>query len=176
MTKSDIATLTMENTAKMKALFTSNAPELWEKGLPNKWTTGQHVIHLIQSANAINKAIWLPGFVLKWQFGVANRASRTYNEVMDRYHEKLAAKQGVVAPVSRNMPVSLLSDKTNRLAELDKAYTKTVKYMLQFSDKQMDTLIVPHPLMGKMVMREFFMWNAGHIKHHIDIINAKYLV
>jgi len=34
------------------------------------------------------------------------------------------------------------------------------------SEKRLDTLLIPHPLMGKMTMREIIMWTAYHTEHH----------
>ena len=40
----------------------------WIKGPQNKWNTGEHIIHLIQSEQAVNRALWLPKFFLKYIF------------------------------------------------------------------------------------------------------------
>ncbi|UPT65904.1 MAG: DinB family protein [Sphingobacteriales bacterium JAD_PAG50586_3] len=55
-----------------------------------KWSAGQHLDHLIRSIKPVNLAVTLPGFILKYKFGTNNRKGRTYDELLQRYHEKLA--------------------------------------------------------------------------------------
>lgn len=44
----------------------------------------------------------------------------------------------------------------------------------RLKDKHLDTLIVPHPLMGKMTLREIIMWTAHHTEHHYKILKKDY--
>ena len=44
----------------------------------------------------------------------------------------------------------------------------------RWKDKSLDTLLIPHPLMGRMTVREIIMWTAHHTEHHTEILNEKY--
>ena len=55
-----------------------------------KWNAGQQAIHLIKSTKPLVKALGLPKFLLKQQFGKTNRDGRNYEQVVERYKEKLA--------------------------------------------------------------------------------------
>lgn len=165
-----------KNEDQLKALFKDQPSALWEVQPEGKWTAGQHVIHLVQSTKPLLSALRLPDFILKWRFGTSNRPSRTYDEVISRYEEKLAkAAPGVVGPFSRNMPDSPHSESGKWLNKLSSLNDKLNKTTLKLSDKQMDTLLLPHPLMGKMTLREMLMWNAYHTHHHINVLKEKYL-
>ena len=76
---------------------------------------------------------------------------------------------------SQNMKVPTLHDKQyilNRLqVENKKLQYKTLNH---WSDKQLDTYILPHPLMGKMPVREIIIWAAYHVEHHTEILQEKY--
>jgi hypothetical protein len=48
------------------------------------------------------------------------------------------------------------------------------KKIQKFSEQDLDTLLVAHPLMGKMTLREMLMWNAYHTKHHELVLRDKY--
>ena len=38
------------------------------------------------------------------------------------------------------------------------------------SDKNLDTVVLAHPLMGKMPVREIIMWTAHHVEHHTNTL------
>jgi len=42
------------------------------------------------------------------------------------------------------------------------------------SDKHLDTLILPHPLMEKMPIREIIMWTAYHVELHMETLTTEY--
>ena len=148
----------------------------WQSGPEGKWTTGQQAMHLLQSIKPLNDALSMPKFILKFRFGKANREVRDYDTIVKRYQERLVDAQGMTFKGSQNMKVPTLQDKQyilNRLqVENKKLQYKTLK---RWSDKQLDTYILPHPLMGKMPVREIIMWTAYHVEHHTKILQEKYL-
>lgn len=174
MNKVDIANLLNKNVQNLTAFFENERPEKWTQNLEGKWTPGQHVIHLIQSADAIRKGLRFPSFILKWNFGKANRPVRSYEEVVHNYVTKLAKVGPVVAGVSANMPTSNIDNKPERIKEFIKLYYGLNKKLLSYSDQQLDSILLPHPLMGRMILREFFMWNAHHVGHHYELLLEKY--
>lgn len=150
-------------------------PERWESGPEGKWTTGQVALHLLQSIAPLNTSMSLPKFVLKNKYGVANREVREYDAVVKRYRERLENARGATYSRSRNMKVPKLKEKSyliNRLqVESKKLQYKTAK---RWTDSQLDTLILPHPLMGKMPIREMVMWTAYHVEHHTKQLIENY--
>lgn len=157
------------------ALFDSVTPDFWVKKPDGKWSAGQHVIHLVQSTRPLLRALRMPNFLLKWRFGKSNRPSRSYEEVVKRYKEKLALSQGVVGPFSLNMPESDHSQAQSWLSQLSQLNDSINKVTLGLKDMDMDTILLPHPLMGKMTLREILMWNAYHTLHHVEVLKEKYI-
>ena len=149
--------------------------ERWETGPEGKWTSGQVLLHLLQSITPLNTAMSLPIFYLKYKYGTSNREVRDYETVVRRYQERLEDAKGITFRGSRNMKIPKTKDKNyfmNRLkVENKKLQYKTKK---RWSDKQLDTLILPHPLMGKMPIRELLMWTAYHVEHHTKELMEKY--
>ena len=41
---------------------------------------------------------------------------------------------------------------------------------LKFSVSDLDTYLLPHPLLGKMTIREISLWTAYHTEHHYKIL------
>ena len=149
--------------------------DTWETGPDGKWTTGQIVLHLLQSIKPLNTALSLPKFFLKYKYGTSNRALRDYDAVVKRYQERLEDAKGLTFKGSRNMKVPKLKEKTYLLNRLQVEYKKLqYKTEKRWSDKQLDTLILPHPLMGKMPVREIVMWTAYHVEHHTKILKENY--
>ena len=157
------------------ALFDSATPDFWVNKPEGKWSAGQHVIHLVQSSRPLLRALRMPNFLLKWRFGKSNRPSRSYEEVVKRYKEKLALSQGVVGPFSLNMPESGHSQAQSWLSQLSQLNDNINKITLRLKDRDIDTILLPHPLMGKMTLREILMWNAYHTLHHVEVLKEKYI-
>ena len=146
--------------------------ETWEKGPEGKWTTGQHILHLIDALKKINRALSYPKFILKKKFGIANREVRSYEAVAKKYQEKLIQYQDKAATYNKGMKVPLLEEK-KELLNLFQIQHKKLQYKVnKWKDKHLDTVIIPHPLMGKMPVRELVMWTAHHTAHHRKTLKA----
>ncbi len=174
MEKAKIAALLDEKHGLLTSWLAEHSPEKWATGPAGKWTTGQHILHLIQSTKPLLMAFSLPGFVLRLRFGTANRPSREYQAIVDRYHERLAANVGRVSPFSQNMPDTQPDEKEKLMADLTALNQKLNRRMSRFSEAQLDRLVLPHPLMGKMTLREILLWNAYHTEHHHQILVKKH--
>ena len=174
MNKEDIANLLEEKHQSLFNWLEQHGIELWESGPEGKWTTGQHTKHLLESIKPLNTALSFPKFVLKYKYGIANRAVRDYDAIKNRYLERLKDAQGIGSPFSKGKKIPKSKDKNyfiNRLkVESKKLQYKTKKW----SDKDLDTYILPHPLMGKMPIRELLMWTSYHVEHHTKTLMEKY--
>ena len=152
-----------------------NQPEEnWEKGPDDKWTTGQHILHLVKSLQMLNKALSYPKFLLKYKFGVCNRAPRDYAAVAKKYQDKLDVSKDKAKEFNKSLQTPTIKDK-KRLLTRYQIQQKKLQYKTQkISDKNLDSLIVPHPLMGKMTLREIIMWTAHHTEHHLQTLQNFY--
>lgn len=175
MNKEDIVSNLEEKHNSLVDWLQNHDDTKWQEGPEGKWTTGQQALHLLQSIKPLNDALSMPKLLLKFKFGKANRELRNYDAIVKRYQERLVDAQGKTFKGSKNMKVPTLSEKEyilNRLqVENKKLQYKTLK---RWSDKQLNTYILPHPLMGKMPVREIIMWTAHHVEHHTKILQEKY--
>lgn len=174
MTKKEISHLNTNTLQTLYDWLQNHPDENWAKGPKDKWNTGEHIVHLIQSEAALNKALWLPKFYLKYKFGVNNRENRTYAQVVKKYQDKLAANPNVKANISKKMPIITIANKSTFISKLKKGKLKLLKKFQKWNDKDLDTYLVPHPLLGRMTIREIMMWNAYHTEHHYNILKATY--
>ncbi|MBX2967430.1 MAG: DinB family protein [Cyclobacteriaceae bacterium] len=135
-----------------------------------KWAGGQQLAHIIKSVSPVNFAFALPDFVLKMAFGKANRPSRTYQQLVEKYQGKLA--QGGKAP-KQFVPKSVtLNQREVLIKKLEKLIATLNKRIDRLSEKQLDELLLPHPLMGKLTFREMIYFTIYHSQHHEKQITA----
>jgi hypothetical protein len=148
--------------------------ENWETGPEGKWTTSQHILHLVNSLQLLNNALSYPRFFLKYKFGLSNRPSRSYEEVVEKYQEKLEENKDKTIVFNENLKSPLLKDRPRLLTRLQIQHKKLQYKTRKISDVNLDTLVIPHPLMGKMTVRELIMWAAYHTEHHTKILKNLY--
>lgn len=142
---------------------------LMEK-IPNKWSAGQHAEHLILSTKPLNKALRTPKFVLKTTFGVKNeRPERSFNEVVEKYKSRLAAGGRATGayipkPIQKDQKTALLKNLEKELVQLQSVCNK-------WNEAQMSKYLLPHPLLGKMTIREILFFTIYHTEHHLNAIH-----
>ncbi|MGM5470368.1 DinB family protein [Flavobacteriaceae bacterium LMO-SS05] len=175
MDKKLIAKLLDEKHQKLIHWLEDQDDEKWELGPEGKWTTGQVTLHLLQSIKPLNTALSLPKFILRYKFGTSNREVRDYDTVVNRYQERLkTVAQGTTFGPSRNMGVPKLKEKQYLLNRLQVESKKLQYKTKKMSDKHLDNLVLPHPLMGKMPIRELLMWTSYHVEHHTNQLLEQY--
>lgn len=130
-----------------------------------KWNALQQVDHLIKSVTPVNMAFGLPSFVLSWRFGVANRPSRSYEALVDRYHIKLQAG-GRASAAFVPPPEIAATEKEKLLLQLDKVTRQLARRISKYKDFALDKYILPHPLLGMITLREMIYFTAYHASHH----------
>lgn len=138
-----------------------------------KWSIAQNVKHLIISANATRLAFTLPKFITKLYVGKPNRSSRSYDELVSKYKMKL--QQGGKAS-GRFIPQKL-SNNINKDQLLDSFNQSMVKLTIaiknKWTEQQLDQYIAPHPLLGKITIRELCYFTIYHTYHHLAIIKER---
>jgi len=134
------------------------------KSVNQKWTAGQQLDHIIKSVAPVNLAFALPAFVLKISFGKANRPSRSYEQLVEKYRSKL--NEGGRAP-GRFVPASIsINQRTALISKLEKLVASVSARVEGFSEQQLDLLILPHPLLDKLSLREMVYFTIYHAGHH----------
>ena len=82
-------------TEKIFAAFTSQCNNTGETVFfdkpATKWSVAENVQHLIVSTNTTTLAFSLPRFLVRLIGGKPNRSSKTYDELVAKYKNKLAA-------------------------------------------------------------------------------------
>ena len=174
MKKEDIADLLEVKHQLLFNWIAKQPKDIWEKGPDKKWTTGQQIQHLVNSLQALNNTLSYPRFFLKYKFGTCNRETRDYETVAKNYQKKLIENKDIVRVFNQKLKKPTLKERERLLTRLQIQSKKLQYKTKQISDKNLDTLVIPHPLMGKMTVREIIMWTAYHTEHHTETLTMTY--
>jgi len=137
--------------------------------LEDKWSAGQQLDHLVRSTKPLILAVRLPKFLLQLIFGEANRPSKSYEELVEKYLIKI--KEGAKA-TGNFIPPPVGYDKKLKLQkELASVIVKINKGLKNFTEEELDKCILPHPLLGKITFREMMYFSIYHVDHHHFIID-----
>ncbi len=145
--------------------------EQFESSLNGKWSAGQNLDHLIRSIKPLQLAYTLPKFALAILFGKANRSSRSFDELVTKYKTKLAAGGKAGRPF---VPPAIAFEKKDALIKMyDKQKQKLAAKINKQSETDLDTYILPHPLLGKITMREMLYFTIHHNVHHLELLKSR---
>lgn len=131
-----------------------------------KWTAGQEMLHIDKSIAPLIKAFKMPKLALRASFGLANRPSKSYDELVEKYKKKLNNTQvtlGRFAPKKEDVP-----GKEDLIEKLSQRVEKLTNLIAKFKEKELDKYILPHPLLGKLTLREMLYFTAYHVNHHLN--------
>jgi hypothetical protein len=132
-----------------------------------KWTAGQQLDHIHRSTSPVLLALSLPKFMLKLLFGKSNRPSKTYDALIEKYNNALT-KGGKAS--GRFIPKAVgFNDKQRLITALTKTINQLSSKTENLTELELDTYILPHPLLGKLTLREMLYFTAYHVKHHHDL-------
>lgn len=173
--KASISAELLKNTGSFTAHFSEKnlaaKPAGWPETMPEpgKWSPLQHLDHLCISVKTVNNYLrWVPKWVFRWRFGTPNRPGRSFDELVARYHEKLLTQNPAVNPFSSGTVTT--AKQTELLAFFENGHHDFVQLFSKWPENDLDTTLVPHPLLGKITMREMLFFMAYHIRHHEMIV------
>jgi hypothetical protein len=135
-----------------------------------KWSAAQQIKHLVKATDTARLAFTLPKFIVRWVGGKPNRDSRSYDELVAKY--KLKLEQGGKAS-GRYIPkyIQAVYGKEKLLQQFNKAMDKHAKALKNnWKEDQPDRYIAPHPLLGKITLRELCYFTIYHTEHHLNNI------
>jgi len=168
-TISDIQASLEEAARHCHDLCSSVPADKYNQQLDGKWSVAQNLDHLIKSTKALAKGLGMPSMVLR-QFGKPNRPGRSYEEVVQRYQEKLKVANPEVNPFGAKDDV--VFEQAKQLEEWDRATASLLKVVeKKWSDEEkLDKYLLPHPLLGRMLVREMLFFTVYHSWHHCKAI------
>lgn len=130
-----------------------------------KWTPAGHIEHLINSIKPLNQLFILPKFIMTFWVGKPNRPSRTYENLVEKYHEKLKTSNPTINRFGPNKAKNYT--KLQLSARFEKQYDLFAKKIENnWTEDSLEKYLIPHPLLGKLTVREMIMFTIYHTEHH----------
>jgi hypothetical protein len=141
------------------------------------WSIAQEFDHVIKVASAVSNALKVSPFILKWKFGKPNRSIRSYDEMLAKFTNALVSVGGKAkAPAKFKSEEDKLLNKEEMFNHWSSTLAKFDQRVQKWSDKNLDKVLLPHPLLGKMMVREMLYFTHIHTKHHVVSLKRKVAV
>ncbi len=136
--------------------------------LGTAWSPADNVRHLIKSGRPVALALRLPRLVLRLLFGRARRPSRSFERLREDYRAKLAAGAGAgpFAPLRRPAPSDPRAWRAGLMARRARAWSDLVAQAGRWGEPDLEGYRLPHPLLGRLTVREMLMFTLYHEAHH----------
>jgi hypothetical protein len=169
-------------TELIAALQDSNqSAENWFRAVPANdffarqgevWSSSDNVDHLIKAVKPISKALKLPKITLQAMFGRPEKPSMTYEELCDRYRAEIARgaqASGRYLPNQHTPDDDTESKKKELLDQWSKANEELLSIVEKWDEKELDRYLLPHPLIGKLTIREMIFFTIYHNLRHASL-------
>lgn len=145
--------------------YVSNLSESeFEFSKDDKWSAGQQLAHIVLCIKATLYVFSWDKLIIEQNFGKTDRQNRTYEELKSDY--QLKAIEGVKAP-ERFIPDTITIDQSQILIEKLNLLVKVLGQQIEtFSEQELNTLLIPHPSLGSVTLREMLYNVAYHVEHH----------
>lgn len=127
----------------------------------NKWTAGQQLEHVLRTIMPFPKVLPSKEFILE-KFGKINRSTWDYKTVLENY-SKTSLKAPEQFLPKDDIPII---QKNEIISDIRTILRKTAGLLDTYSEDELDTLTLPHPLLGTLTIREMFYLMSYHPLHH----------
>lgn len=136
-----------------------------------KWSPAEHIDHLNRSLKPLKQGMRLPKFVIRW-VGGKPVTKRNYEEVVLTYQSVL--ESGGKA-TGRYIPKTRMKrDKLALINELHRQGEKLCQSLDFWTEDQLDGYAMPHPLLGKISVREMLFFTIYHNQHHLKTLKRDF--
>ena len=126
-----------------------------------KWTAGQQFSHIYLTLIPFPKILPSKEFILE-KFGKINRPTWNYDTVIEKY-----LTTTLKAPEQYLPEKVAVEEKETISKNLQNSLKNISKLLDQYSDEELDTFVLPHPLLGNLTIREMFYLMSYHATHHL---------
>lgn len=139
------------------------------------WSPADNVRHLTKSMRAITQGLRLPRVVLLVAFGRPSAPSRSYASVREIYWARLArgASAGRFAPRPEVAPMQTDTARAQIMARHAAAVTSLCDAIGRWPESALDALRLPHPLLGRLTVREMLLFTLYHNRHHLENVQRR---
>lgn len=132
---------------------------------PQKWSAGQQLDHLLRAVSPLVLAFSLPQLLLRLFFGKADHPSRSYADMVAMYQGALNRGAKATGRFVPPKAIAFASKEVLKNKLLD-TVSRLCNKISRCSEESLDKRCVPHPLLGKLTLREILYFTIYHVQHH----------
>ena len=155
--------------------------EHWFKAMPatdfftrqgEVWSASDNVDHLIRAVKPIAKALKLPKITLQAMFGKPEKPSMSYEALCNVYRDEIARgarASGRYLPNQESPADDAEAKKEALLETWSKANAELLTVVEKWELDEMDRYLLPHPLIGKLTIREMIYFTIYHNLRHASL-------
>ena len=133
-----------------------------------KWSVAEVMQHLYLSARPAARLMAGPREVLT-QWGQPETPSRSYSEIASAYQGILAT--GIKAPDSMSPRADdMQADRSDVTERFTGIYEALVSASETWSAQELDAYCIPHPVLGRLTVREMLYFVSIHTQHHLRLL------
>lgn len=129
----------------------------------NKWNAAQQARHVYLCLRPIRLALMLPKWIPQFLFGKSRTGSRSFDSLVTAYQSKLQG--GGKAPYLY-IPGKTNFSKEEELKSLQALVQQLTQRINLFQESELDSILLPHPLLRKLTIRELLYFAIYHVTHH----------
>jgi hypothetical protein len=138
----------------------------------DKWSAADQMQHLVLAVKPLNKAFGLPRLVLRFLYGKPNKnSSINYQELVKKYQGKL--ERGAKASTAFTPKPLVDADKEAVINNFAQTYIDFTAKLADINEYDLDNYQLPHPVLGKLSLREMLYFTAYHVEHHHKIVKER---
>ncbi len=165
MTTQDLLEIFGQNHEELTNYIATLDDEKFMQSNNGKWTPGQQLLHVYLCLKPINQALGSKDFIRN-TFGASDHPAMSYDEVMTVYRQGL--DNGGKAP-EQYVPKEVLAAGREELSQKLLNIVHAIQLQLKdYTDEELDTLVLPHPFLGLLSIRELFYLMTYHPIHHLN--------
>lgn len=138
----------------------------FKKSKNGKWSIAQNIDHLTLSNSITTIGLRMPVFALNTLYKKPTRNAWNYDEVVWKYQLQLNTGAKASLPFVPKLGYIPVKSILVRLWKL--SCVALLKSLDAWSENDLDTYIIPHPIIGKITARELLYFTIYHCKHHLQ--------
>ena len=169
--KTEIAQTLNSSTENFNALISSLNKQEFEININNKWSAGQDLVHLIKLLRILNIAYLIPKPLLGLLYGINKNEQRSFDHLQMLY--KNALENGAKSPSIYIPKPVVFEDRSSLIQEHQLLNRKFVKRINKHTERELDRYRLPHPILGKVSLRELALFTSFHTVHHFELLKLK---
>lgn len=161
MTKQELIKTFYDNHQEIIDFVNSLSNEQLTYSNNRTWTAAQQLHHVYLVILPFPKILPSKEYILE-KFGKINRPTWDYDKVVENYFitSRQSPQQYLPEHISPQQKIIITVD-------MQKVMQTIQELLNQYTDTELDTLVIPNPLLGNLTIRETFFLMSYHAKHHL---------